>query len=457
MLGLFCLVAAVLLATADVDSFDIYRLTNEIGASDWGLAQALGLASAVYFSALILLTVSRRGKLGLQGLLVGGLVLACIIRVALAFAVYGTYDVASYEIVSGILRRGGNVYAETHRYRYLPLWQWIIALIDHTAVLSRLPFSALIKLPSTLADLGIGWLLYVGILRAGRGESDAAWSALLYLLSPVSILVTAYHGQFDSLFLFFALLAWYLLRRLDLNHAAWWCGLTLAISILIKPVPVVLVPVFLSRFDAQRQQAVFLAICAFLPLLVSLPDLIAAPLPFVEHVVAYGSESGLWGYSALLGGIAIVLHSPALDTLRHWLASAGQLVTLAAIGLAWWRTAHRLASEVAVVVVLLTFYVFTNGFALQYLAWILPFLILLRRPVLVWAYLLLASCWLVVAYGLPYLSLAPTVSSFWTRGLVRLCGLPVWGVCLAGWLALIRRWRLFSLRNATGGSRPCRC
>src|SRR5207245_11660508 len=61
----------------------------------------------------------------------------------------------------------------------------------------------LVKLPVLAADLAIVALLAAGGTKTGRGLVPA-W---LYSLHPVSVLVGAFHGQFDAVALFFVLLA----------------------------------------------------------------------------------------------------------------------------------------------------------------------------------------------------------------------------------------------------------
>lgn len=39
------------------------------------------------------------------------------------------YDLESYWIVGEIVAKGGNVYAETHRYNYGPIWFYILGVV----------------------------------------------------------------------------------------------------------------------------------------------------------------------------------------------------------------------------------------------------------------------------------------------------------------------------------------
>jgi Gpi18-like mannosyltransferase len=59
------------------------------------------------------------------------------------------------------------------------------------------PFHFWIKLPSIIADLIIGWLLYTW--PRSIHSVSAAQRAALYLFNPIVLLISAAHGQFDAL------------------------------------------------------------------------------------------------------------------------------------------------------------------------------------------------------------------------------------------------------------------
>lgn len=115
-------------------------------------------------------------------------------------AAYGhNYDFESYKIVAEILRHGGNVYAETSRYNYGPVWFLVIGLLDQLSFLFSDPqaaFRFLITSLLTMSDLILAFLLirHWG-LKAG----------ILLLINPLSVIVTGYFSQFDNLAIMLAL------------------------------------------------------------------------------------------------------------------------------------------------------------------------------------------------------------------------------------------------------------
>ena len=82
------------------------------------------------------------------------------------------------------------------------------------------------------------WVL-VAAGRAGRAPPAAAW---IYAAHPVAVLVTGFHGQFDSIALLFVLLSVAALESGHRDRSALW----LAAGIATKSFPVLLVP-FLDR------------------------------------------------------------------------------------------------------------------------------------------------------------------------------------------------------------------
>lgn len=133
-----------------------------------------------------------------SAVLVGaGILVGLSLRLWLAWGPYGNYDQVSYRIVSEIVARGGNVYAETSRYNYGPLWSLLLGLFRRASAATGWPLHFVVRGFLTLADAGTAVL--VGLLAREAGVRSAGLGALVYALSPVAILVVGFHGQFDNL------------------------------------------------------------------------------------------------------------------------------------------------------------------------------------------------------------------------------------------------------------------
>jgi len=103
------------------------------------------------------------------------------------------FDYDSYEVVGELQSDGENVYAWTGRYNYGPAWFLLLGQfwrLSQALVGDAGLFRIQVVLILIAADLVIAYLL---LRRLGPV------AATLMLLSPVSILITGFHNQFDNI------------------------------------------------------------------------------------------------------------------------------------------------------------------------------------------------------------------------------------------------------------------
>ena len=166
------------------------------------------------------------------------------------------FDFESYEIVANIVKSGGNVYAETDRYNYGPVWFITLGWIQSLFGVDN--FRAGIIFVLGLVDVGIGALLW---------RRKLFGPTFLFLLSNISIHISGCHNQFDNLAVFAALSACMLLDSCSgaSRGGGWkyWCGvLSLGVSITIKHVFIFMPFWFLFRRMPWKRRI----ICCALPL-----------------------------------------------------------------------------------------------------------------------------------------------------------------------------------------------
>src|SRR5262249_27391892 len=104
------------------------------------------------------------------------------LRLYLAYTHAGNYDQQSYEIVAGIARRGGNVYAETSRYNYSPVWFHVLLFLKNISLITGLAFPFVIRAFLTLVDLLCAWI--VGLLGMQATGRPASLGFSLFFLNP---------------------------------------------------------------------------------------------------------------------------------------------------------------------------------------------------------------------------------------------------------------------------------
>lgn len=125
------------------------------------------------------------------------------------------FDFDSYVIVAEIMKQGGNIYAETTRYNYGPIWFSLLdALNQITSALPDNPFLFRKVLVTFLTVVDVGILV---ILLRMYGIAVAAF----FFLNPISIFTTGTHHQFDNLALFLGLCSVLIIGRTLKDRLSW--------------------------------------------------------------------------------------------------------------------------------------------------------------------------------------------------------------------------------------------
>ena len=145
---------------------------------------------------------SRRGIIALSVIAA----LSIVAKVAIAFVGYN-FDFASYRIVTDILKAGGDVYANTSRYNYAPVWMNTLFFID---VMSKSNLRMGLAIFLGLVDVGIAGVLWWYVSRI---------ASALFLLSPLALYISGFHSQFDNFAILAALAAAAVLMRAERDGA----------------------------------------------------------------------------------------------------------------------------------------------------------------------------------------------------------------------------------------------
>jgi len=216
----------------------------------------------------------------------------------------------------------GNAYDQA--ISFPPVLPWIWWLLGSVApdLLNSTPNDptalALIKLPATLADLGIaaivGWSL-----RDRPGWAVAATVAVL--LHPAIFYVSAWWAQFESVYVLPMLIAWALAVRGRLG----WAAVAIAIGLMTKPQALPLAIPFAAWFLATggwRGTARAAAIGAATIIVLWTPFLAAGgPGKYLEHLADYTAQFAVlslrawnpwWILQSLTGGGEFVADGSAV-------------------------------------------------------------------------------------------------------------------------------------------------
>lgn len=136
----------------------------------------------------------------------------CLIGLALRMlaATRGhNFDIDSYRIVADIVAANGNVYAETTRYNYGPIWFHILHAIDSFQIGNYSGFEFFrLKIAGFLSLVDVG--IFIFLLRTYSPKVAA-----IFFLNPISIIITGYHGQFDNLAILVAFVSMHFYSKED--------------------------------------------------------------------------------------------------------------------------------------------------------------------------------------------------------------------------------------------------
>lgn len=209
------------------------------------------------------------------------------------------YDIESWKIVGKLVYEGKNVFDWTDRHNYGPGLFPIFGLAQYLTVLIpwKHPevFHFLIACVLSLSDTAIALML---LKKVGRV------AAVLFALSPISILITGYHSQVDCLAISLAFAAWLLYesdgrskQKLILS------AVFLSLSLIIKH-SFIFFPIWLaldSRWKARSEKITYLIIVFGLFLVSFLPfcDTLAAQERILKNVFKYimGTGNSLLAHS----------------------------------------------------------------------------------------------------------------------------------------------------------------
>ncbi len=174
------------------------------------------------------------------------LVIGFIIRAVCAVMYYGhKTDMGCFSGWSDGLYRDGlrSFYLSDGFHDYPPGYvyvMYVLGAIKNIFGITGKGQWLLIKLPSILADLGIGYFLY-HVAKKSYSKKNAALIAGMFVINPLVILNSSLWGQVDSILTLFCLMSVYFIAEKRYGASFY----TFAIALLIKPQAVFFAPVIL--------------------------------------------------------------------------------------------------------------------------------------------------------------------------------------------------------------------
>ena len=204
-------------------------------------------------------------------------------------------------------------------------------------------------------------------LRAACAIADAGTLVLLWrmfpgcaelliiALSPISILISGFHGNTDPMMMFFVVAAVFFAERGSASRFEIASGVAFGLACSMKLIPLIFGPAILLCLPGLRPRLKWLAASAVVWFALSLPYMAQEPLLILRSMLGYSGATGLWGFS--------LITSHADDSAIKWIA------ILAASSLPL-MVKRRLFEQCGLIAFLFLF--LSPAFGLQYLAWTVP-------------------------------------------------------------------------------------
>ncbi len=199
----------------------------------------------------------------------------------------GSTDVVNFRRAAELVLSGQSPYASPANV-YPPPYFWLLALLLRASSAVPVPFRFLMLTPAMLGDLAIvAWLWHVS--RRHLPRARAARLVLLGgALSPPLVIISAVHGQMDSLpTLLAALACWVHGRRSARLPTALATGALLGAAIALKWFPVMLLPVLLLSARSHRARLAILVLSILPAGIALLPYLDGDPGAVLKQVFGY--------------------------------------------------------------------------------------------------------------------------------------------------------------------------
>jgi glycosyl transferase family 87 len=285
-------------------------------------------------------------------------------------------DVLRYhKLAAHVLDVSWNPYLASRLYPYPPVWVWVEAGAEWLARHTSVPFPLAIKAPVVLADALIAALLAWPASSAPAPARMAGW---VYAFHPVALLVTGFHGQFDSVALLLLLFAlrWRGAGRLDCS------ALALSAAVAIKSFPILVLPFVLLSVPGGRARARYAALVIVPVLCLLAPFAVADAHALSRELFAYGGIPDFGWIGAWRAVRSVVTGRVARASAEEWgplllLSKVAFLAAAAGLWLACAARRLRCSPEAGALAVLLGFEVFYGAVSAQYLLWPVPLAVLL--------------------------------------------------------------------------------
>ena len=296
--------------------------------------------------------------------------LAFFAKIVLALKTYGTNDVYAYDQFSVWTQYlGVELYHFDPLFNHPPSMIYLLHGLARVAFVTGLPFQFWLRVPAIVADAGTLWLVWK-LLGPRVDQRSTFWALVLLAAAPPLILISGFHGNTDSVVIFFLILCIYLVQK---EASPWAAGAVYGLAHCVKIFPIIVGLLLVLNLKGTARRTKFCVAAALTVIAAWSPFLFQDPHVLVRNVVGYRSSYGMWGLSYVLARLAEIW--PTLSPLNSAFERLGAYVAVSAAWLVSWRLSHRKTNPSLFAQAGLVFFMFltiSSGFGVQYLAWLAP-------------------------------------------------------------------------------------
>ena len=375
-------------------------------------------------------------------------IFALFAKLAVAYNTVGTNDAVFFFGSAQLIHQHGVAWLYQHSiyFNHPPLIGYFLGAIY---VLSEQSwcrdlgahFAFLLRLPGIIADFVVV-LLLLRMTKTDSGVRLPTWALALFAVSPVSLMVSGFHGNTDSVMVMFLVCAAFMCLR----GRPMLCALFFAMSCQVKIIALLLIPAVTFYWLARGKTLRFVVPFAAVSVVLWAEPLLKCSGWLFKNVFAYGSYWGIWGvtYCLRLTGLACFARvsffglTPVQNAIVLTLKLA---IVLAAIVIAW-RRRHLGGSSFfnSLAYSWIVFFVFAPGVCAQYLVWLAPFVLICSPVFYTWllagSSVFLFAFYTVTSRGFPWMV---SVSMDEVREQWAPWSLLPWAVLIAGLFVLSRK------------------
>lgn len=321
-----------------------------------------------------------------------------ILRIIPAFIFYGTGDVTSDSAIAVKFLQGKDLYRQTN-YNHFPVLIFLWAFAEIAEDWTGIGKHFWQKVPSVASDAVITYLIYDTILKIRKSKKDAFNGALLYTFNPVVLLITSFHGQYESLVMMIVV---FILRAF---HFGTWKNISKKVlvlsffGIMVKGWVVLTAAVVMSHLKYMKRSLIFLSNLLLLLAMATIPLILIHGYSFIHNTLTY-FPAGDHGLGAVFEHFPSFFEHPPLSYIHDvffWGHSiVAKLIAILLLIFALIKGAKMNVFN-AMLLVYLTLYSISTGLGSQYLMWVIPLAIIVKDRFLA-PYSFIASLAIIVFY-----------------------------------------------------------